>query len=275
MICLFLFVLIVCSCTTPVSAVDSALGIASNRSTISYVSPEDEAWFNSNLTKSTFYSWDPSMSNYNCYSYVLGITTSPHDPGDFSISQVYNPTCTIDELVDVVKYDLYARGETCVRVQTTTPQYDSNKLIIATKKTEENTLPADYHFAKLTIDGWLHKPGNTAILKFKNAPSSTAWVCEGVSYLITNNQIYRIYNNDEDISYNTPVRYIIVSSTHTQGTTTAWTENHYHSGSSHFYEYGYTCSDCGDVCAFAYWRETYCNGNCILPWSTTPEHEVD
>lgn len=240
-------------------AVKSYYGIANTKDNISTLEYT--------LKDSTLYSWNSSMKNYNCYAYALG-RTSACDPGDFS-NQYYDHTASISDVADLVKDDLHGSlGYKCVKVQTSRPSSTSGwSNVIAVRKDTTGDYFGfnDYHFAKLSSSSWLHKPGRTAVLKFKSAPTnSVSWSNEcydGTNYIAPS------------IWYESDIMYILYKSSH-GSTVRTWTGNHYHSGSRHYYEYANVCNDCGEV-ASTVWTNSACSGPpCILPWSVTPTPEI-
>lgn len=213
------------------------------------------------LKQSTVWAWDSSMINYNCYAYVLGRNTAC-DPGDFS-NQSYDPDADIEDVADLVKDDLLGQlGYSCVKSQTSIPTstYDWSN-VIAVRKDTDHRVFNDYHFAKMTSTDWFHKPGRTAVLKFKYDPSNSVnWTNEcftGSDYIAP------------DITYDSDIIYISYRDEH-GSTTGTWTGNHYHSGTKHYYEYDYVCNDCGEFVRTA-WTSLNCTGAaCIMPWSMSP-----
>ncbi len=202
------------------------------------------------------------MPYYNCYAYAIG-RSSACNPGDFS-GQSYNHMADISTVANVVKDDLKGQlGYNCVKKQTSTPSSTSGWTnVIAVRK--DTTLDVgfnDYHFAKLSSSNWYHKPGGTAVLKFNNAPSNTVdWT----------NEAYDGTYHAPSIWYDSSIVYLLYKASH--GTTVyTWTGNHYHSGTRHYYEYGYKCPDCGDFVSTT-WTSLPCSGPlCNTPWSVDPE----
>ncbi len=192
------------------------------------------------LQNSTLYSWNTSMKNYNCYAYALGRSTAC-DPGDFS-DQRYNHSDSIFNVAVVVKDDLNGDlGYDCVKMQNSRPTSSSgwtNAIAVRKDTTGDYLGFNDYHFAKLSSSSWLHKPGDTAVLKFNSAPTNSVdWTNEAY-----NGSIYL----SPSIWYESNIVYLLYKRSH-GNTTYDWTGNHYHSGSFHYYEYTYTCQDCGDI----------------------------
>lgn len=143
------------------------------------------------LLYSTVYAeWDPDFEKYNCYSYVLGITDVKFNPGMITAMEKYpsNPekwnidilNITIEEIRDSVIEDLETRGETRIIYEGSamdTSNLCTNESVICVRKGSE-----DYHFMKYTTDGWLHKPGETQILKYNTVPNDMdIWTNEAVS----------------------------------------------------------------------------------------------
>ena len=176
------------------------------------------ATFSSGLQHSTVYAeWDSEFKKYNCYSYALGITNAPFDPGlitaianDPSCLENWNldiPNITIEQICELVIEDLGTRGETrvvCRASQMDTSNLCTNESVICVRKGDE-----DYHFMRYTADGWLHKPGNTQILKYNSVPTDgTVWTNEavymGIFYEATleyDSTIYFISYNGHDWDY--------------------------------------------------------------------------
>ena len=75
-----------------------------------------------------------------------------------------------DELAIYVKEDLENIGMTNVIIQDSIPEliYDNQELICLRVKDE------DYHFMRYDkkTNAWYHKPGNSAILRYKYIPSN-------------------------------------------------------------------------------------------------------
>ncbi len=190
-------------------------------------------------------------------------------------------------------------GNACVKIQNNCPTYtDTWDNIIAVRK--ETTPPNgsssyevnDYHVAKLTADGWYHKPGRTAILKFNDAPSNSVnWISEG--YKRTG------YFNNPTIIYDSDIVYFLYKTNHNNaytgnyshpnnkhyseyrcsdcgetssqvvGSGNTWTGNHYHSNNQHYYEY--YCSICDET----YWWSSICIGPpCVMPYSVPTDYEI-
>ena len=110
----------------------------------------------------TLYDWDPSMKRYNCYAYVLGVTSQMVEPGGIAHKSLRYDIGTI---VTNVMADLKKLGYQCKAVSSSyKPKTKETMIAIRTRSD-------DYHFMKRMSDGsWTHKPGDTAILKLKGKP---------------------------------------------------------------------------------------------------------
>ncbi len=199
--------------------------------------------------------WDPeTMDDYNCYGFAIG-RISICNPGDFS-NGTYVHTDSIENVARVVKNDLQGElGYSCVVQQVIRPESTTGWAnVIALRK--DTTMDFEYygepyndfHFAKLTSNGWLHKPGLTAVLKFNTAPTnSDDWYAEGYNgtYILTND------------TYDSNIIYFSYKRNHT--ITTRYAGEHYHSGASHWFLYEDVCTDCG--CAISTdWIGQPCSG---------------
>ena len=218
------------------------------------------------LQNSTLYSWNAAtMPGYNCYAYAVGITFSCN-PGYFS-GRSYDDTTDIGTFASIVKADLQdGLGQSCVKVQGNRPSsIGSWSNVIAVRRDTNCDIGFnDYHFAKLSSGSWYHKPGPTAVLKFNSAPSNS---------IIWTNEAYNGVYHAPTIWYESNIMYLLYKTAH-GNTTYTWTGQHYHSGSKHFYQYGYLCSDCGEY-TNTVWTSVSCSGPpCATPWSLTPTPEV-
>lgn len=204
------------------------------------------------LQYSTLYSWNPTtMPNYNCYAYAIGRNLAC-DPGDFS-GQFYDHTANIWSVADIVKDDLQGQlGYDCVKMQGTRPTSTSgwsNVIDVRKDTTGDYYGINDYHFSKLLSSNWYHKPGPTAILKFINPPSnSVAWT----------NEAYNGIYHAPSIWYESSNVYLLYKPNHGY-VSYMWTGNHYHSGTRHYYEYGYKCQDCDEFTSTT-WTSVSCPG---------------
>lgn len=214
---------------------------------------------------STVYSWDPAtMPRYNCYAYVLGLTDKFYIPGDFNDNYKYNLNANVYNLAEVIKADLKdGFGYKCIKTHSNCPaSLGIWSHVMAMRRETIYDFRSDFHVAKLTSEGWLHKPGSFAILKFNDAPSN--------DILWTNERFDGEYNSP-NVTYDSPVLFMSYKANHGVLSQYTWTEKHYHSGTSHFYLYANICADC-DGYENATWVESPCTGpTCNLPWSVNPD----
>ena len=170
-----------------------------------YIRNTSSTW----LEHSTVYStWVSSFENYNCYSYALGITDAWFDPG--LITALSNnpaaldtwemdiPNTTIEEIVERVEDDLQTLQK--VRIFHRASEMDTSNLC-----TNESVIcvrkgPEDYHFMRYSTDGWLHKPGETQILKYNITPTNSEnW---------TNEAVYKNNYVEPDTVYDSTIYFI-------------------------------------------------------------------
>ncbi len=232
------------------------------------------------LIYSDFYEWNAEMVNYNCYAYAIDYKENGKlkecNPG-FKCGLNYDDAASISSVAILVSNDLGSLGYDCILQQNNRPTSLGNwsNIIAMRKDTTYDValvLPDgsydpfnDYHFAKMKSDGWYHKPGPAAVLKFKSAPDNeTVWTSEavdGAGYYFP------------AITYDSAIIYMSYKESH--GTLMqAWTENDYHSGKVHYYEFEYICPDCGESMGTE-WISRPCVGSyCIYPWSVEPEYDV-
>ena len=140
------------------------------------------------LQDSTQYgAWNDNFSKYNCYIYALGRTDIRADPGYFSNNLNWNVGNTsIYEIAKLVESDLLVLGKGGVYITDTMPEVISQgETLIAVRKTTNTgfLVQNDYHFMKYHPDGgfWTHKPGTTAILKYKYQPDDKPWTNEYIN----------------------------------------------------------------------------------------------
>lgn len=177
-----------------------------------------------NLVKNSNGNWvdnggyfDISYYYYNCYAYAIDrIETPPlyktdkqYQPGDFSGGEIFTKTIDIYDLALGVKNDLEALGFENVRVNLIKPSaLKLYEQLICIRRTTSD-IP-DYHLMKYdpVSDSWYHKPGSTAILKYKSNPGDYDWISEfsydGIEHL--SNIVY-----DSDIYYITYASYPVES----------------------------------------------------------------
>ena len=122
---------------------------------------------------------------YNCYAYAIGRDENPHEyptdkqyqPGDFS-GLSFNLNMSISEMTQVVKADLEELGFVDIMITPSRPTVNSSTKLICMRKGA-----TDYHFMRYdyATNAWYHKPGNTAILKYKYQPAyARIWTNESI-----------------------------------------------------------------------------------------------
>ena len=161
------------------------------------------------LQDSTVYS-DTNVEYYNCYAYSIGRTEYPNEydtsfqyqPGDFSNSE-FNINMPISTIAQIVKTDLNELGYYDITVSAFKPEIDSKAKLICVRKGSY-----DYHFMKYDSGDWYHKPGRSAILKYKYEPDHAVWTNESYHNGIVNSpsitydsEIYYIQYYDEKPAY--------------------------------------------------------------------------
>jgi hypothetical protein len=204
--------------------------------------------------------WNDAYANYNCYAFALGRSDDCYNPGGFSntfndyiLSNVYS----VDIIAACVLSDLLELGNICTTQTSTRPitsqlNYGETAICVRTgmfKNPVMNYRFPDFHFMKLTSEGWLHKPGNYAILKYIGSPSnSRTWTNE---YVGSNGPVA-----PTEGGYTSNIIYIIYSDAHTQ------TCEYIGNGTIHSHKF--TCERCGDCiseeCAFSYSYHSTVNG---------------
>ncbi|MCL2798637.1 MAG: leucine-rich repeat domain-containing protein, partial [Firmicutes bacterium] len=133
--------------------------------------------------------WDSSWEFYNCYSFAIGKTDSYYNPGEHSVYVLgeyndkfwkYMDDHTISQIAYLVKEDLdKLGGYGDVYVTTYDPDIiEPYQTKICVRKTTVNNEHREFHFMKYISDAWYHKPGGTAILKYKYHPEYKNWISE-------------------------------------------------------------------------------------------------
>ena len=176
---------------------------------------------NGNWVSSGGYWGSASLWDYNCYAYAIEMTDRPpqyttarqYQPGDFAGFGSFNENIGIFELATIVRHDLEFLGYS-VSVESTAPTslVAGNKLISIRRTTSGSSWEQDYHFMRYEIsDGyWYHKPGFTAILKYKYHTGAKEWIREtsfcgvesagGVPY---DSEVYYIVFSNTSFTVNT------------------------------------------------------------------------
>lgn len=154
--------------------------------------------------------WNSKWEYYNCFAYSINRSDRPryynpdslyiqYQPGDFAGTGSFSSSMTIATLANIIKDDLEAIGLTNIIISDSIPTnlYTNQKLICVRKCSR------DYHFMRFDpeTNAWYHKPGKTAILKYKYTPSNNNnWIAEGS------------YEGEEFYGgtiYDSPIKYIV------------------------------------------------------------------
>lgn len=154
--------------------------------------------------------WNDKWLGYNCYAYSINRSDKPqyynpysyyiqYQPGDFAGTGSYYSGIPISSLASIIKADLEAIGLTNVTISDSIPtSLNSNQKLICVR-----TGAVDYHFMRFdpVTDAWYHKPGNTAVLKYKYVPSNSMnWITEGS---------FRGEEFYDGFAYNSSIKYIV------------------------------------------------------------------
>ena len=167
--------------------------------------------------------WNPKWENYNCYAYSIKRTEEPgyystrkqYQPGDFSGEFRYKRGTNIGDLAAAIEVDLTSLGYEVVYNETICPSEvgDNQELIcVRTGYFIDNSRFTDYHFMRYdkNTDSWYHKPGPSAVLKYKYNPTSNVeWTNESSREgiikdysIIYDSEIYYILYNVPSIELN-------------------------------------------------------------------------
>ena len=159
--------------------------------------------------------WNPKWMNYNCYSYSIRRNEYPnfygtsfqYQPGDFSGTGSYQFGMSVDDLSDIIEDDLSSLGYTVVYNGTVRPEVVGENQELICVRTGVNIYYnnfTDYHFMRYDkeTDSWYHKPGGTAVLKYKyeHPSNSNYW---------TNENSVAGFINSYDIIYNSTIYYLL------------------------------------------------------------------
>ena len=136
--------------------------------------------------------WLNRWLNYNCYAFAVERFEYPkkytsrfqYQPGNFSHNtelNIYRKSA--EYIANAVKDDLVAIGheESSISISTAIPTVNSNQQLICIRTSSANANDWDYHFMRFDskTDAWYHKPGGSAVLKYKYIPSNTRnWILE-------------------------------------------------------------------------------------------------
>ena len=193
--------------------------------------------------------WDDDWSNYNCYAYAIGKTDGCLYPGQYDPGIVMNISNkqefinymkghTIEDMAAYVKTDLIALGGYGdVYITTVDPDivepYQTKICIRRSTELTTSEYWQEFHFMKYVSDAWYHKPGLSAILKYKyQNPGNQDWYSESSFFpeedssesfshnyqdLVDYYDKIRLYSpwipNRFDCVYDSPIYYIVYGST--------------------------------------------------------------
>jgi len=157
-----------------------------------WVMDSDQNWVSSVGINDIEGHWKSNWGDYNCYAYAIGRTDNFHYPGVFSNPKIVLPSGEysqytiahpIAEIAGYVKSDLDTLGEYGdVYVTDYDPDIvEPYQTKICVRATTTNTADfwQEFHFMKHVSDAWYHKPGGTAILKYKyQDPGAQDWIFE-------------------------------------------------------------------------------------------------
>lgn len=129
--------------------------------------------------------WLDRWKNYNCYAFAIERFEYPkkytsrfqYQPGNFSHNTELNITRKSAEYIaNAVKDDLVAIGheESSISISTSIPTVNSNQQLICIRTASATAFIWDYHFMRYDSEtnAWYHKPGPSAILKYKYIPTN-------------------------------------------------------------------------------------------------------
>lgn len=144
----------------------------------------------------TLYSWIPeTMRRFNCYAFVLNNNSKFIMPGELSGREF---KLNLDVIVANAIEDMKKRGFKNVREinWAYVPQAIKKEVVVAVRIGAD-----DFHWIRYCnyASGWLHKPGDSAIIKLKGYPSNSA---------IWEDERYTGYWWCTDTTYTSTVRYI-------------------------------------------------------------------
>lgn len=148
---------------------------------------------------------NPNIVNYNCYGYAIGRTNAYINPGYYSNKTITlngSSLIALDTIEVAVIADLKKLGYTNVKEVTSSYTPKSTETLIAFRVGYHSNLNKyDYHFMRYNQNGyWYHKPGSSAVLKYKYNAKTTTWSSE-------------YYENGNwtipSFTYNSDIRYIV------------------------------------------------------------------
>ncbi len=171
------------------------------------------------MYNTTFGAWSDSFLDYNCYGYALGRKDWCHI-GQFAnieldVTKGYNCNGayvvslnnSIQELAEFTVKDLRSLGYPCVSsVKNWFYEPYENQTLICVRKSK-----TDFHFMKYVDGNWLHKPGNTWILKYNTIPNvNEDWIAEWAA--INNGEI--MYQSNVGYPYTGDIYFIKYANSH-------------------------------------------------------------
>lgn len=138
-------------------------------------------------------SWSESFLNYNCYGYAIN-TRHFVNPGHYS-GRSFSMSMSISQMADNVVSDLDVLGFWAVKTSTRPTSLASWEYAVAIRKGS-----IDYHLMRFSASNWLHKPGNTAILRWLSSdPGGKIW---------TNEHSFRGVSYPSNTTYNSSIVYV-------------------------------------------------------------------
>ena len=149
------------------------------------------------------YVWSTyNLSTKNCYGYAIGVN-SKINPGTYCNIPLSLYKYDISKLCEAVLGDLHALGYTYATEVSASyiPTSSETKIAFRLGYNSSGTY-VDYHFMVWNPAGyWLHKPGTTAVLQYKNTNLSPAWVPEAYYDYV--------WYIDYSFTYNSTVKYVV------------------------------------------------------------------
>ena len=119
-----------------------------------------------------------NLTTRNCYGYAIGVNQKVN-PGFLCGISVSSYEHDAYLLQTAVIGDLNALGHTNAHAVSSTYTPASGETLIAFRMGYSSGDFVDYHFMIWNTSGyWLHKPGTTAILRYKNTSLTSPWVPE-------------------------------------------------------------------------------------------------
>lgn len=112
----------------------------------------------------------------------------------------------LSTMARAVVADLLAIGHSNAKIVTSSYVPTSSEVLIAMRVgLVPNSSKYDFHFMKYNQSNgyWYHKPGSTAVLKYKGDPKSSVWIYE--DYI---DGSWRVISS---FTYNSAIKYIVYS----------------------------------------------------------------